>query len=99
MHRKLKSLKHVSGGSISNTNSMSMKTLYAINGATCITSCTIEFIQRVSLNADLNEIDLYLWHRFSRFISILKSISNNLSNSYILVTPQELSVKRIRGIV
>ena len=65
-------------------------TLYAINGATCITSCTIEFIQRVSLNA-LNDICLYLWQRFSRLLSVTKSISKNLSNTVVVTLESRLT--------
>jgi len=65
-------------------------TLYAINGATCITSCTIEFIQRVSFNA-LNDICLYLWQRFSRLLSITKSISKNLSNTIVVTLESRLT--------
>ena len=65
-------------------------TLYAINGATCITSCTIEFIQRVSLNA-LNDICLYLWQRFSRLLSVTKSISKNLSNTIVVTLESRLT--------
>ena len=65
-------------------------TLYAINGATCITSCTIEFIQRVSLNA-LNDICLYLWQRFSRLLSVTESISKNLSNTIVVTLESRLT--------
>ena len=70
-------------------------TLYAINGATCITSCTKEFIQRVSLNA-LNDICLYLWQRFCTFTLDNEIYFEKLvkySCSYIKVTPYEALVE------